>query len=283
MIGSIIGDICGSTYEFDPIKLDDFNLIVKESDYTDDTVLTIAIADAFLNKKDLKKTLVYFSKKYTGRGYGTNYCAWVYSYKHKPYNSYGNGSAMRVSSISYIYDNEEDVLKKAKDSAIVTHNHEEGIKGAQATSLVIFMAKQGFDKKEIKERIIELFNYDLNRTYNEVKEKHKWNEICQKTVPEAIICFLESKDYESTIRNAIALKGDSDTLACIAGGMAEAFYGVESIPSYLIDIVNEKLPNEFKKIINEIYIYDDIDFSVKINKKLLKLDLLGREDLLDIM
>lgn len=251
MLGAIIGDICGSIYEFYPIEVKDFSLMKYGVDYTDDSVLTIAVADAILYNKDFAVTIKRYAKKYQGRGYGGRFHSWIYSESLEPYNSYGNGSAMRVSAVGFYYDTIEEVLEKAKQSAEVTHNHWEGIKGAQAIALAIFLARTNHTKEEIKNKIQTRFNYDLNRTLDEIERNYHFNETCQGSVPEAITAFLESTNFESAIKNAIWLKGDADTQACMAGAIAEAYY--KEIPQYLKDKAFEKIPNEFKEIIDEFY------------------------------
>jgi ADP-ribosylglycohydrolase len=247
MLGAIIGDICGSVYEFASVDSYDFPLITDNSQYTDDTVLTIAVADSIIHNHDFAIDIKRYARNYPGKGYGRKFNDWIYSELYTPYFSYGNGSAMRVSPVGFYYNNIDMVMEKAKESAEVTHNHWEGIKGAQATALAIYMARNNHSKEEIKEEIESRFNYDLNRTLVEIERNYYFNETCQGSVPEAIIAFLESEDYESAIRNAIWLKGDADTQACIAGGIAEAFYG--EIPDYLIDKAFEVLPKEFLKIL----------------------------------
>ena len=247
MLGAIIGDICGSVYEFNPAVGYRFPLLLEESYFTDDTVLTIAVTDSIINNLDFASTIKKYAKDYPNKGYGNRFNDWVYSDTLEPYFSYGNGSAMRVSSIGFYYNSIDEVLEKAKQSAEVTHNHWEGIKGAQATALAIFLARTGNSKNRIKMEIENRFNYNLNRTLEEIEKNYHFNETCQGSVPEAIIAFLESDSYESAIRNAIWLKGDADTQACIAGGIAEAYY--KKIPQYLIDKAFEIVPREFLKII----------------------------------
>jgi len=224
MLGSIIGDIIGSTYEFRNAQSYDFDPYPMGSDFTDDTVLTIAIADAILNNRDYSEKVKEYALYYPGRGYGGWFNEWIYMDNPKPYNSFGNGSAMRVSAVGWAFDSLEKTLEEAGKSAAITHNHPEGIKGAKATAAAIFLARNGQSKKDIKEYVAENFSYNLDRTLAEIKPFYSFNETCQKTVPEAIICFLESENFEDAIRKAIWLGGDSDTLACITGGIAEAFY-----------------------------------------------------------
>jgi len=232
MIGAILGDIIGSPYEFDSnnIKTKDFPLFSNESEFTDDSVMTLAVAEALMNggtADDFKKSMKKLGNRYPNAGYGANFIKWLRRPYAKPYGSYGNGSAMRVSPVAWWFDNLDDVLKYAEISAAVTHNHPEGIKGAQATAAAIFMARNGSSKDEIKAYIEDNFGYDLNRTCDEIRPTYKHVESCQETVPEAIIAFLEGQDFEDVIRTAVSLGGDCDTLTAIAGSIAEGFYGVE--------------------------------------------------------
>jgi ADP-ribosylglycohydrolase len=224
MLGSIIGDIIGSTYEFKNSDRYDFDPFPAGTNFTDDTVLTVAMADAVLNRRSYDETVREYALKYPGRGYGGWFSQWIYMDNPKPYNSYGNGSAMRVSPIGWAFDSLGETLKEAEKSAAITHNHREGKKGAKVVAAAIFLARNGYDKKDIKKFIEKSYSYNLNRTLAEIKPFYSFNETCQKTVPEAIICFLESENFEDAIRKAIWLGGDSDTLACITGGIAEAYY-----------------------------------------------------------
>ncbi len=225
MLGAIIGDIIGSTYEFKNTDRYDFDPFPPGSSFTDDTVLTVAIADSILTKRDYVETVREYALNYPGRGYGGWFNQWIYMDNPQPYNSYGNGSAMRVSPIGWAFDSLGETLKEAEGSSAITHNHREGKKGAKVVAAAIFLARTGHDKKAIKKFIEKSYSYNLNRTLAEIKPFYTFNETCQKTVPEAIICFLESENFEDAVRKAIWLGGDSDTLACITGGIAEAFYG----------------------------------------------------------
>ena len=249
IIGAIAGDVIGSIYEFDNIKTTDFSLLNPICDFTDDTVLTIAVADCILHKKDFAKTLSEYAKKYPDRGYGSLFSEWIHTQSHLPYNSYGNGSAMRVSPVGFAFNNLEKVLKTSKLSAEITHDHPEGIKGAQAIASAIFLAKIGKSKQEIKSFIQSTFIYALDFKLDEIRPTYTFNETCQNSVPQAITAFLESSDYENAIRLAISIGGDSDTIACMTGGIAAAYY--KEIPSNIIDFVINKLPDEFVDIINE--------------------------------
>lgn len=249
IIGAVTGDIIGSVFEFDNYRAKDFPLFCPETDFTDDSVMTIATMHAILNSKDYAKAYHTFGNEYQGRGYGGKFLGWLMSRDPKPYNSWGNGSAMRVSPVGWAYDNLDDVLENAKKSAEVTHNHPEGIKGAQATAAAVFLARTGRSKDEIKKYVETTFGYDLSRTCDEIREVYEYNETCQRTVPEAITAFLESNDFEDAIRNAVSLGGDSDTLACIAGGIAQAFY--KDIPEYIIENSLRLLPEELIKILED--------------------------------
>ena len=251
MLGAIIGDVIGSVFEFNPTKSPDFVLFTAASKFTDDTVLTIAVAACLLNDKEYPKTLKDFTLRYPHRGFGSRYFNWAHSDNDQPYFSFGNGSAMRVSPIGFAFRAREKVLAEARKSASVTHNHPEGIKGAQATALAIFLARQGASKFEIKTQIESDFGYDLHRNYRDIQPEYYFNETCQGSVPEAIIAFLASEDFEDAIRKAIALGGDADTQACIAGGIAEAFY--KNIPAEFIAQTTCRLPEEFIEIIDRFY------------------------------
>jgi ADP-ribosylglycohydrolase len=224
MLGSIAGDIIGSVYEWNRIKTKDFPLFQPHSIFTDDSVLTIAIAEAIQNQSDYRATVLKYGRCYPHAGYGGAFQQWLLTTEPEPYESWGNGSAMRVSAVGFAFSDEATVLTEAKLTAAFTHNHPEGIKGAQATALAVFMAKHGNTKAEIRDAISSRFQYDLSRTMDEIREDYSFQVSCQKSVPEAILSFLESSSWEDAIRNAISLGGDSDTLACIAGGIAEAFY-----------------------------------------------------------
>ncbi|MFO7734386.1 MAG: ADP-ribosylglycohydrolase family protein [Candidatus Aminicenantes bacterium] len=225
MIGAIAGDIIGSVYEFRQIKTKDFPLFRPECAFTDDTVLTVAIAQAVLTDGDYRKAVLDFGRRYPDAGYGGNFAVWLHSPDPKPYNSWGNGSAMRASPVGFAFDTVDDVLREAARSAKFTHNHPEGIKGAQAAALAVFLARTERSKDLIRSEIAARFGYDLARTVDEIRPSYRFDESCQRTVPEAIVAFLESTSYEDAVRNAVSLGGDSDTLACITGGIAEAFYG----------------------------------------------------------
>lgn len=248
-LGAIIGDCIGSIFEFHNFKSTDFYLFGKKTTFSDDSVLTLATMNSILNHVDYTKVYQDFGRNYPNRGYGGNFLYWIYMDDPQPYNSFGNGAAMRVSPVGWSYNNLDDVLKEAKRSAEVSHNHAEGIKGAQATASAIFLARTGKTKSEIKEFIEVMFDYDLSRTIESIRPGYCFDVTCQGSVPEAIIAFLESTDFESTIRLAISLGGDSDTIACIAGSIAEAYY--KEIPEYIIENTLKLLPNELIRLIDE--------------------------------
>ena len=252
MIGAIAGDIIGSVYEANPIKTTEFPLFSERSRFTDDTVLTIATAYALMKGLDYASVYRQFGRNYPWAGYGATFINWLMIDEAPPYNSWGNGSAMRISPVGFARESIKDVLEEAAKSAAVTHNHPEGIKGAQATSLAIFMGRKGKTKDDIRQMIGEKFNYNLDRTIEEIRPNYFFDVSCQGSVPEAIIAFLQSDDVETAIRLAVSLGGDSDTLACIAGGIAYAFY--KEIPQQLETEVRSRLPQKFLSILDEFSI-----------------------------
>lgn len=249
MIGSIAGDIVGSVFERNSIKTTDFPLFIPSSRYTDDTVLSVAVAKAILKEIPYGEAIKDFAQRYPHAGYGYSFYVWAHSEGDRPYNSWGNGSAMRVSPVGFAFDDPEKVLQEARRSAEVTHNHAEGIKGAQATALCVFLARTGEDKQTIKKEIECRFEYDLNRSLEEIRPSYRFDVSCQGSVPESIIAFLESVSVEDAIRKAISLGGDSDTMACIAGGIAEAYF--DDIPEPIVSEVQKRLPAEFLMIIDD--------------------------------
>ena len=245
MLGAIIGDIVGSIYEWRNIKTKEFPLFGEKCVFTDDTVMTIAVAEGLMNggkPDDFIDAMKRLGDLYPFVGYGERFEVWLFSDARKPYNSWGNGSAMRVSPVGWMFDSLEETDSTAEISAAVTHNHPEGIKGAQATAAAIFLARNGKPKSEIKTYIESKYGYDLNRTLDEIRPSYRFDESCQGTVPEAIIAFLESESFEDAIRNAISLGGDSDTLAAITGSIAEAAYGVpEEIKTKALSLLDSPL------------------------------------------
>jgi ADP-ribosylglycohydrolase len=227
MWGAIIGDVVGSRFEFAPTDSQDFEAFSTKSAFTDDSILTVATADAIRNKRDFAEAYKAWGRAYPDGGYGGMFRRWLHSDDMGPYNSFGNGAAMRVSPAAYISSQRQAILECAETSAAVTHNHPEGIKGAQAAALATYLALQGSPQQEIQAELEALFpSYDLRRRWEDIQPGYSFNETCQGTVPEALICFLQSDSYEATIRKAVALGGDADTLACIAGGVAGAYFGV---------------------------------------------------------
>ena len=249
LLGAICGDIIGSWYEFRPTKDRDFELFQSKSQFTDDTVCSIAIADALMNGYDFVGKLQHWCRKYPRLGYGTKFNRWFRQDNPQPYNSWGNGSAMRVSSVGAFAKSTDEVLELAKLSAEVSHNHPEGIRGAQATALTVFLAKEGKSKEEIKGEIENRFGYDLDRKYEDIKPSYWFDVSCQGSVPEAIIAFLASYDYESAIRLAVAYGGDADTQAAITGGIAAAYYG--EIPQHILHECLDRIPEDMKILIEK--------------------------------
>ena len=251
LMGAICGDMIGSSYECwkERTKKYDFNLFPLRARFTDDTVMSIAVADWLMNGGDLAKVMQKWSHKYPNAGFGGMFKQWLYLEDPQPYNSFGNGSAMRVNPIGCAFDTLEETLQKAKESAEVSHNHPEGIKGAQATAASIFLARTGRTKEEIKEYISETFGYDLNRTYKVIRPDYEFDVTCQGSVPESIICFLESQDYEDCIRLAVSMGGDADTMGAIAGSMAAAYYG--DISETILEKCWIKLPEDIKAIVEK--------------------------------
>ena len=257
MYGAILGDIVGSPYEFDcnNYKAKDFPLFSQQSEFTDDTVMTLAVAKALMDTRGqddavIKAALVREMQRlgctYPDRGYGVRFGGWLYEDAPKPYNSYGNGSAMRVSPAAWLGGDMEGVLHLARLTAEVTHNHPEGIKGAQATAAAIYLARTGHSKADIKAYVEREFGYDLSRTCDEIRPTYHHVESCQETVPEAITAFLEGNGLEDVIRTAVSLGGDCDTLTCIAGSIAEAFYGV---PVIYEEECKARLPEEMLEVL----------------------------------
>lgn len=257
MYGAILGDIIGSPYEFDMgNKSKEFPLLSKNSTFTDDTVMTIAVAGALLTthreKKVIQMRLIHIMQRY-GRlfpyaGYGGMFRQWLASENPEPYGSYGNGSAMRVSAVAWRYNSLRTVRRVARWTAEITHNHPEGIKGAEATASAIYLARTGSTKAEIKAYIEENFGYDLSRTCDEIRPGYYHKESCQETVPEAITAFLEGESFEDVIRTAVSLGGDCDTLTCIAGSIAEGFYGV---PEELKEECRNRLRKELRVVLDQ--------------------------------
>lgn len=254
MLGSIIGDIVGSTYEFSNIKQKDFPLFTPEKEYTDDSILTIATADWLLHGGDVAHYYLRYAKDNpTPMGsYGSGFVAWVHrglrGLPLTPYNSCGNGSAMRVGPVGWAFESEAETLAAAKESAECTHNHPEGIKGAQAVALAIYLARHDADKDTIRQRIEHDFGYDLHFTCDAIRSTYTWGGTCQDSVPQAIVAFLDATNFEDAVRNAISIGGDSDTIGCITASIAEACYGIPTelrsravtyLPTPLLTVVED--------------------------------------------
>ncbi len=249
MLGAIIGDIAGSRFEFNNYRSTDFDLFGEGCNYTDDSIMTLAVADAIMNNKPFGDTMRDYGKRFPCPmgGYGGRFAQWLRSDNPQPYNSFGNGSAMRVSPCALIAkDNRERALSLAAQSAMPTHNHIEGVKGAMATTDAILMAFGKAPKTEIRQKITSIYGYNLNFTCDEIRKTNTFNETCQVTVPQAIVAFLDSTDFENAIKLAVSIGGDSDTIAAICGGIAEAYYG---IPEQLKIKATNMLPVEFRKVI----------------------------------
>ena len=270
MYGAILGDIIGSPYEFDRgNKTKDFRFFERRARLTDDSVMTIAVAEALMQAdmkhviddeaatKDLLIDSMHkWGHKYPNAVYGGRFYGWLARSEREPYGSWGNGSAMRVSAAGWLYDDLETTRKVARWTAEVTHNHPEGVKGAEATAAAIWLARNGKTKEEIKDYIVKEFGYDLSRTCDEIRPDYYHVESCQQTVPEAITAFMEGNDFEDVIRTAVSLGGDCDTLTCIAGAIAEAFYGISD------DLKSEcenRLPRDIKEV---LYRFKGTGFSV---------------------
>lgn len=278
MYGAILGDIIGSPFEFDRgDKTKDFKLFSRRSHFTDDSVMTLAVCEALLKVgqdatiKEIEDTVISsmqsWGRRYPHEGYGGYFRRWLTARHPEPYNSFGNGSAMRVSAAGWLYDSLEKTRVVAKATANVTHNHPEGIKGAEATASAIFMARNGSSKEEIKKYIENEFHYDLNRTLDEIRPSFHMDETCQKTVPEAIIAFLEARDFEDAIRNAVSLGGDTDTLGAITGSIAEAYFGISET---LISECRNRINKDMRDVVDAFYSLVREDDSLNTNQMIEK-------------
>jgi ADP-ribosylglycohydrolase len=254
MLGAIAGDIIGSVYEGKKAWRENRNagfqpLFAPDAHFTDDTVLTVAVADSILHGGDLVDVLKEYARAYPHAGYGGNFRQWAVSDDREPYNSWGNGSAMRVSAVGRAYDMLDEVLVRARWSAEVTHNHPEGIAGAEATAAAVYLARSGSSKGQIVDYIERKFGYDLCTSLDDMRPGYKFDVSCKGTVPPAIRAFIESTDYENAVRLAISLGGDADTLACITGGIAEAFYG--GVPEEIRRQAWERLDERLRGVVQE--------------------------------
>jgi ADP-ribosylglycohydrolase len=257
MYGALLGDMIGAPFEFDRgNKSKDFPLFSSGSRFTDDSVMTVAVAEALLESrsqadKDVRRALVRslqkWGRRYPDAGYGVRFLRWLELDAPKPYCSCGNGAAMRVSAAGWLFDTLEETRHAARLTAEITHNHPEGIKGAEAAACAIFLARTGCGKETIRNAVVREFGYDLSRTCDQIRPDYHHVETCQETVPEAITAFLEGRDFEDVLRTAVSLGGDCDTLTCIAGSVAEAFYGV---PPALKTACRSRLPAEMLEVLN---------------------------------
>lgn len=247
MLGAIAGDIIGSVYEARPIRTKDFPLFHPRARFTDDSVLTVAVARAILDGRDYRDTVWEIGRRYPDAGYGASFMHWLASEDPRPYGSFGNGAAMRVSPIGFAFDDAATVLREAERSAAISHDHAEGIKGAQATALAVLLARTQQDRELIRAEIGERFGYDLSRTVEGIRPGYGFDVTCQGSVPEAIIAFLDSDSYEDAVRNAVSLGGDADTQACITGAVAEAFHG---LPDDIAEAARERLTPELAETVD---------------------------------
>jgi ADP-ribosylglycohydrolase len=240
MLGVIVGDIIGSAYERTPIKTTDFPLFQQHSTFTDDTVMTIATASAILDGRPYGRVYRELARRYPDAGYGAAFYNWMQSDINEPYNSWGNGSGMRVAPVAFAFNSVQTVLREARSSAAATHNHPEGVKGAQAIAFAVYSARRGATKKQIRVGTARRFGYNMDRSLDEIRPHYTFDVSCQGSVPEAILAFLESDNFEHAVRLAVSLGGDSDTLAAMAGGIAHAFY--RTIPPHIAEEVLGRLP-----------------------------------------
>ena len=251
MLGAIAGDVIGSVHEFAGTKSKDFPLFDERCWFTDDTVLTVAVAERLLRGGEYVDLFHDYFHRYPDCGWGGMFYRWAEHRRREPYNSFGNGSAMRVSAVGFAFDTLDQVRARARESAAVTHDHPEGLRGAEATAVAIFLARSGRTQSEIHRHIESEFGYDLSRPLDAIREGYEFDETCQGSVPEAITAFLESRDYEDAVRNAISLGGDADTQACIAGAIAEAFYG--GVPEPIAARTTALLDDRLRHVLAEFY------------------------------
>jgi len=252
MLGAIAGDIIGSVYEHRNIKSKEFPLFSPYCRFTDDTVLTVALADAILSGRPFDQVMRDYYREHPMAGFGGSFHKWASNPEATAYNSWGNGSAMRTSPVGWAYNSLGEVAEKARVYASVTHNHHEGIRGAQAVACALFWARTGESKSSIRLYMTETFGYDMSKSIDVIRPDYQFDVSCQGSVPQAITAFLESTDFEDAIRNAISIGGDSDTIACIAGGLAEAFYG--GVPEDIADVITMYLPHEMQDLVEQFYL-----------------------------
>jgi ADP-ribosylglycohydrolase len=264
MLGVIAGDIIGSVYESAGLqgkapKSKEFPLFQPDSRFTDDTVLTVAVADALMAKADYVDAFHSYFFHYPNAGYGGSFIGWAMACSREPYNSWGNGSAMRVAPVAYFFNSLDDVLAEARRCADVTHNHPEGVRGAQATAAAIFLARDGRTKEDIRAYVANQFGYDFSRTLDEIRPGYSFDVSCQGSVPQSLLAFLEATDFEDAIRNAISLGGDTDTMAAIAGGVAEVFFG--GVPEAIEREVTARLDDRIRSVVSRFKALTQSDFS----------------------
>jgi ADP-ribosylglycohydrolase len=250
MLGAIAGDIIGSPFEGSPIKSVEFDLLPERARFTDDTVLTVATAFTLMTDGDFAQNYKMFGRLYPTAGYGEGFLQWLAGDSTAPYGSYGNGSAMRVSPVGFALGSESEVLRAARHSAEVTHDHPEGVKGAQAVALGVFLARHGADQATVRREISDRFGYDLSRTPDEIRPGYVFDVSCQGSVPESIACYLAASGFEDAVRLAVSLGGDADTMACIAGALAEATFGV---PEEIAAAVVARLPQDLRDVVEDFY------------------------------
>ena len=248
MLGAIAGDMIGSPYEANNHRSTEFPLFSQQSCFTDDTVLTVAIADAILSGGGYRDSVIAYARRFPHAGYGGTFRKWMWQDDPEPYNIWGNGSAMRVSPVGWAFDTVDEVLEQAKQSAQISHDHPEGIRGAQAIALAVLLARQGADKATLKSEISGRFGYDLDRRLDDIRPVYAFDVSCQGSVPEALIAVLESDSVEHAIRLAVSLGGDSDTLACMAGSVAEALHA--GIDAEMDREVRRRLPPALTEVTN---------------------------------
>ncbi len=251
MFGALIGDLVGSVYEWNNYKAKDFQPFIHPRSFlTDDSVLTVAVADALINERDLVESFKDWGHRYPDSDWGGRFSRWLFSGKNEPYDSFGNGSAMRVSPVALLTDDLAELMELARRSAVVTHNHPEGIKGAQATAMAIHYARLRFSPEDIRSLVADFSGYDMDRCVDDIRPGYRFDVTCQGSVPEALICALEANSFEDAIRNAISIGGDSDTLAAIAGPVAEARFG---IPQDIGAVAWARVPADMRRVIEQLY------------------------------
>ena len=273
MIGAIIGDMVGSIYEFRNYKATDFEPFLSPSaHFTDDTIMTIAVADGLLNNRDPQESLRDWGRRYwSNGGCGQRFASWLSTPDPQPYDSFGNGAAMRISAVAWLSDSYDEAMRNADRFTEISHNHPEGMKAARATVSAIWWAREGLSADDIRQRIVDSFEYDMSRTTDEIRPTYFFSEASQKSVPEALICALEGNSYEEVVRLAISIGGDSDTIAAIAGSVAEARFG---IPEKYISHVRKLMQKDMLDVLNQ---FDERVDTPVINERSFMQKLLGRK------